>query len=817
MNKRILMVVTAFLCCIMIVMAEPVSPSAARQTAARFMENKGVTLKGEAMRAPRRAMGRATDNQEQTEASPYYVFNASASKGFVIVSGDDCVGDDLVLGYSQQGSFDATNIPANMQWWLDETSTQIAEMSRQGVKARTVALHDDVAPLVTASWNQGEMYYNPQNPYNAFCPETDGMLCVTGCMATALSQVLYYHRWPQGQLTGELPAYSMADGRVIDGLPATTFDWDNMVDDYQQPTTDVQQAAVAKLMRYCGQLVQMDYTPLGSNGYFYDVDMLARLFGYDQSVYSAQANEYTVSGWDELLYNELREGRPLVYTGYSTGGGHAFVIDGYQVHDDGGYFHVNWGWGGSGNGFFKISLLNPNMSGTGGSTTKDGYNNMQGALIGLMPAQQPTDSYARYLTSQMWNGTMNEHPHVFAVFNTSYMPGVFEVALAERHADGTMDCQNLFARQTLETVGYSCAVMGTDQKTIIKDFTLPENFTEGLTPGHHELVFVNKEADTDAQWRPVFGPNSYIELNISDDGLATDTVFHPLPQLTSSSRTLKVEGVKQCGLIQKITATIKNNSDDDYIGGLECAAYYLEGSKLRIVSIKRTGLMIEGNGTADVTFGLSLPMAGNYAIVITRDGEDISGTTLTDVKTAKGYVVHKSISIDELAFYCMEFQYSERPDEAGDPAYYLDITLGNGTPMEYNAVLLVNLYKSNGQGGYDPIVFPDIPYLYTWISLPSNYMVASSIRLPEALEPGEYGIEMLIANDFQSLMPNDYFVFAAGPFTIAPTTDISTADNGEWDANNGNAPWFTLDGRKLTSRPATKGMYIYKGKKQIIK
>ena len=114
-------------------------------------------------------------------------------------------------------------------------------------------------------------------------------------------------------MAAELPAYSTVNGRVMEALPTTTFDWDNMLDDYRLATTDEQQAAVAKLMRYCGQLIQMDYTPQISNGYFYDVDMLVNLFGYDQGLYMATADHYTVGGWDELLYNELREGRPLVF------------------------------------------------------------------------------------------------------------------------------------------------------------------------------------------------------------------------------------------------------------------------------------------------------------------------------------------------------------------------------------------------------------------------------------------------------------------------------------------------------------------------
>lgn len=265
-------------------MAEPVSPETARQAAARFLNKKGVSLKSEAMRAKNRAMGHS-DSGEQTEASPYYVFNATASQGFVVVSGDDCVGGNLVLGYMSQGSFDAEAVPDNLQWWLDMTATQISTLSRLGVKARTVALHNDIAPMVTTRWDQGV-------PYNAFCPMTDGKQCITGCMATALSQVMYYYRWPQGPIAEELPAYTMANGRVIDGLPVTSFDWDNMVDDYTKNTTEAQQAAVATLMRYCGQVIQMDYGPQLSNGRLYDTDLLVNSFGYDPVVFPAQPNIY---------------------------------------------------------------------------------------------------------------------------------------------------------------------------------------------------------------------------------------------------------------------------------------------------------------------------------------------------------------------------------------------------------------------------------------------------------------------------------------------------------------------------------------------
>ena len=818
--KRILTTaaLTAVISCTMTLMAEPVSPSIARQAAAKFLQAKGVELKNEAMRAGSRAMGRTTDGQETTEASPYYVFNAAASRGFVVVSGDDCVGDNLILGYTSKGSFDADNIPENMQWWLNATASQITELSRRAVKARSVDLHADVAPLVTTLWDQGEIIFNPQNPYNAFCPETDGQLCVAGCMATALSQVLYYHRWPQEPLAAELPAYSTVDGRVIEALPPTTFDWDNMVDDYRMATTDEQQTAVATLMRYCGQLIQMDYTPQVSNGTFYDLDMLVNQFGYDQGLYMACADHYTVGGWDELLYNELREGRPLVFAGLSTGGGHAFVIDGYEVQDGSGYFHVNWGWAGISDGFFKISLLNPDAEGTGGSSTSDGFCRGELALIGLQPTQHSEESYGRYLSGYKWDVEDNGQPHMFAVTNTSYMPGAFDIALTERDSDGTGGDSQLYASHTVDIVGLSCRGLLIDEgNSGIESLALPANFTEGLAPGHHELVFVNKEAGTSAPWRPLFGPNCYIEVNVSDEGLPTDTLFHPLPQLTASARSIKVDGLKQRGIAQTVTAAITNNSDDDYIGILECSTYYVENDELKAEArYMKTGIMIEANSKTDITLYTSTSMAGNYVLVLTSNGEDMTGTHLTNIKEAKGYIGHKSFTVGELTFQLQDLQYDERPDEEGNPAYYLDVTVANNTPLDYKAALVANLYIRNDEGGYAPFNFPGNPKTYCKIALQSNDWIKAHISLPEALPPGEYGVDLLIANNFKSLIPTDYFVFASGPISIKDPTGISDAPRLNDQGETRNAKWFSLDGRQLRARPSAKGIYIHQGKKQVI-
>lgn len=797
--------------------ADPITPATARLAAQRFLKAHGSQLKGEVLRArgqgilPATTAGEdvsTTQSPAEEEANAYYVFNATASRGFVIVSGDDCVGDNLVLGYATQGSFDANNVPMNMQSWLNDMGKQIAELSRLGVRAKTIAIHEDIDTLVTALWDQGANMYNSEDPYNRFCPEVNGLLSVTGCMATALAQVMYYHRWPQ-TLTGSLPSYNMKSGEVIDELPAVTFDWDNMLDTYHQETTDEQQTAVATLMRYCGQSVQMDYTPVISNGMVYDLDLLVTTFGYDQDVYLARANSYTPSGWDELLYNELRDGRPLVYMGFSTGGGHAFVIDGYQVKDETGYFHVNWGWDGAANGYFKINVLQPNNSGTGASSTSDGYNTDQRALIGLQPATKPLENYGRYLSDLGWNTVDNSQYNVMIPVNSSYKPGTFNIALAERDADGTIDYTRLYNEQTLEFKGFSYATLEG-----YKAISLPDITVEGLESGSHNLVFVNKESGTDAPWKALFGPSCYIEVNVDEDGQTTETLIHPMPKLTASSRYFHIDGLKQFGVRHNVSARI-TNSGEDYVGSVGCSVYYLDNNVLKIFErYYIAGCMIESGGTCEVNFAVSFPQPKKYVVLLTKQGDtrDITGSKLSDIKNTDGYIAHKTVNIEQLDFNCLSLTYKE-----GEYGAYFDMDMYNGTSMDYDAALVATIFRQNNEDIYEEVLFSDRNFISTYFDLNSHSRKNVYLYLPEPLEAGQYWIHLLIANDFRSFNLNDYFAFAAGPFTVDGTVGIAKIENEE--VNNGNEV-YDLQGRRLSEQESSipkKGLYIKNGKKFVVR
>ena len=792
--------------------ANPISVNQAQSVASRTLSGK--TLERVSLQRANQAPGHAA----------YYVFNAKAGRGFVVVSGDDCVGDNLVLGYADCGSFDAADVPVNMQEWLDAMASQISAMSRLGVKTRAVALHDAVAPLMTTKWGQGDNEFNPKHPYNALCPEVGGQLSCSGCMATALSQVLNYHRWPQDSIASDFPGYKLFSVQADMGpLPGVKFDWDNMVDDYANTaTTEAQQQAVAVLMRYCGQMLQMDYTPAVSNAYAYDIDVLINKFGIDQGVYLSRAYEYSVNQWDSLLYTELKEQRPLLHAGFSMGGGHAFVLDGYEVQDSVGYFHANWGWDGRSNGFYRIDVLNPYTSGTGGSTTSDGFCIKQNAVIGFQPAKSPVENYGRYLVSNEWNITADNVPHLFTALNTSYLPGKFAIGMAHRLDDGTIDYNNILAVDSVDFEGYSYAGLQ-ERSQAVYYFIVPEHIADALTPGSHRLVFVNKEVGTDAPWRPLFGPNCSVEFNVSDDGKTVDTIYHPRPKLTTTARTVKVTGLgglddmMMWGIKQTVTATVTNKNDDAYNGSLFCTLYRVDNDYLMGMEHNyETALLIEANGKATVDFAIYPAAAGNYVAVITDSKVNMTGRTLSNVKNAEGYVGQKNVTSKELTFALQNFKYTELEGAPGAPAACYDITLGNNTPMDYFAAILATTYKLDVVDSiYKPIVFPSgLDYQYNWVEIATNQRGDVSIPLEMQLEPGDYYVVFKMASDYDGQKISDYFGFAGVTFKIEETTGIKSVDSDQ-PANAGS--WFSLDGRRLDAQPTAKGVYVRQGKKYVVR
>jgi surface protein len=361
-NKRLLLTFLTLFAFYAVTFAVPISEETAREKAARFMLSKkeGTSSARSAQRFDGSSYGATLTSVEHQEA--YYVFNIDSVNGYVIVSGDDRMPD--VLGYAYHGTYKPEEIPENMRAWLQEYVEEYQYLqSHSDAKGAslTSVTGDAVLPLLDCTWNQ-------TFPYNNLCPKINSKTTYTGCVATAMAQVMYYHKWPK-QTTKAIPAYTTKSaGIYMPQIEITTIDWDNMVPSYgYNGGTSVQNQAVAKLMLLCGCAVEMNYGLDGSAAYC-NPNALTEYFGYNKlSVSEVRRSSYSSNTWNQMIYDEVKEGRPVLYSGESYDSGHQFVIDGYDNND---YFHVNWGWGGSQDNYFLLSSLN-------------GYNSSQRAIIGI--------------------------------------------------------------------------------------------------------------------------------------------------------------------------------------------------------------------------------------------------------------------------------------------------------------------------------------------------------------------------------------------------------------------------------------------------
>lgn len=319
-----------------------------------------------------------------TNTPGIYIFAAEDGEpGFIVAAANDEYPHAL-LGYSTENIFDPNNIPPQAQWWLDVMAQKVASPStpaagqRLSVKSKASTAKTDIPPMVSTVWDQSK-------PFNNMCPTVNGKRSVTGCVATAMAQIMDLWHWPANGTGGSVTLSGMTVN-----FNESTYDWANMIDNYNYSYTTQQANAVAKLMLDCGFASQMAYSPDGSGASDFNAGIgMLKHFNYDKHLQYVLREWYTDQDWANLIYDELYNGRPIMLCGDDGTIGHAFVCDGYQVSND--LFHINWGWGGYYNGFFVITELNPQGTGIGGGSGDAGYNRRNSALIGIEP---PVDGHS---------------------------------------------------------------------------------------------------------------------------------------------------------------------------------------------------------------------------------------------------------------------------------------------------------------------------------------------------------------------------------------------------------------------------------------
>ena len=377
--------------------AEDISLQKARSTAEMFFNNCGVSTRA----GSKLTLVNANEIAETRSPSEayYYIFNREGG-GFVIISALDAALP--VLGYSLEHSFvtEEDGMPENLSQMLELYRYQISERRRSGVPATedefgkwreattlTRAGIPDAIDLQTADWGQGA-------PFNRLCPlDTSGKKTITGCTATAISEVMHFHKWPVAG-HGTLPGYTKNNNITIPDLPlGHEYQWDKMLPKYKNVTyTEEQADAVARLMYDVGVMCQAKYgNSSTSAGSASGVPRLATYMYYDKSIILNYHNYLTDDQWRTILREEIGGGRPVVcFANIPAGGaGHNFVIDGYDAE---GRFLVNWGWNAGSNGYYHVGAF------------YNSYNIGQIGYTRIMPDKGGSYEYNMYLRSHTPDG-----------------------------------------------------------------------------------------------------------------------------------------------------------------------------------------------------------------------------------------------------------------------------------------------------------------------------------------------------------------------------------------------------------------------------
>ena len=515
---RFLTLITSLLLTSVLVHAGQITEQEALAKAKTFMQGKRFKTSGR----------RLTPGKQVNQTFKHlYVFNVEADEGFVIVSGDDRT--QSILGYAYTGEINMGQMPCNMKWLLSYYDTAIGQLGDDFAQSASTTLssatYAEIPAIVGTQWGQGD-------PYNAQCPQHEGERCITGCVATAMAQIMNHNRWPQSQTT-EIPAYTTNTLHIsMPALPAKQFNWDNM------PA-----AGIAELMLYCGQAVKMDYTTAASGAMFGDVpEAMKSIFGYSTAASLASRASYTDEQWVDMIYKELQEGYPVLYFGQSaTDGGHAFIVDGYAD----GKYHINWGWNGYCDGFFTLDNLNPNM--------ENGFNLGQEMVINAWrPAGAADTNRPKTLVKGITPSTRS--------IERTAMGEAFPTFTVTATVASDMDIQaTIQTGLALYDDNGMVTILAQDSHdfAVGDSYTMEKEVTIGadIQPGEYRIVSVNRINDSDTWISDQGSAGRYIAVTVAE----TSMTLQPMPKSSNEKNTIEFGIHTIDGITYRLVSEYGNN------------------------------------------------------------------------------------------------------------------------------------------------------------------------------------------------------------------------------------------------------------------
>lgn len=706
MKKSFLFLITLIVS--MVAMAGPVTPDEARQNVAKFMNPRraaAVTQNREALRLVSTSHYKVRQN---TLAPSYYIFNVGQGEGYVIAAADDRV--PAVLGYSNRGQIDPENMPENMKEWLQGYNDQLEYLNNhpEASVARRTVTGEAISPMLDARYSEGPIAWNQTEPFNNFCPLDGSSHSLVGCVATAMAQLMYYWKYPAAT-TDTIPGYTTKTRKIqMPEIPAATaIDWDNMLPRYTGYETDAQKNAVANLMLLCGTAVEMDYKfDISNSSDVLAARALRDYFDYDEATNYRLRVDYREGEWNQKVYDELKAGRPLLYGGLSSAGGHAFIVDGYGGDD---YFHINWGWSGQSNDYFLLSILDSkNSSGSGASKSADGYSFGQGAIFGLQPNTGKPDKELHLMTATagaIFCDTVMTRKSIDEIFKINLGFGIVNHWDATYKFDIGMACVDAYGQMLYVASMGSDIELGpdwgiTDPAGLAMDLTLGQGVDE-LTC---YVIPVSRPAGTSI-WYPSIGAyDYYVGINVKDNTLR---LFPPVFNLNG---TMAYTGKKEAKTPIPVQTTITNNGT------------FWKGELFFMLNGKMTGghhFDIEAGQTKNVDFTVIPDSVGKYEIAIATRQYN-SKTGLFDYMP---FIVD-SVTVDAAAVANLTLKYDVTNATnyvVKESTLKLLVVATNDGNDTYENQILAELYKAGHDGYY---------YITTTLKKDVKIGVGETVQLP---------------------------------------------------------------------------------------
>lgn len=552
----------------------------------------------------------------------YYVFNVGKQDGYVIVSGEDET--EEILGYSDQGSFDAEELPDGLKYLMDCYAEEI-EWVRNNKRFLTRSSFEDAFSTIQLDESKLPYWYQHE-PFNKKCPVEGG---VVGCGPIAMAQLMYYHKYPS-VIKSEIPSHLEGTPSVAAG---TALNWNLLTNDIQGMTEKAQEDAAANLGLYCGLALSAEYEvdekPSTSSFGQHVVYAMAKYFGYNPSMEYLERNNYSSYEWQVLIHTEMSKNRPVFYGGQSATGGHAFLLYGY----DHGLYNINFGWGRhSKNGFYRLSVADtftPREDYKG--VVK--YNFNQGALVGVSP-YSGTSSYQPRLTVYGM-GDFSDQILSRSVSDTKYP--AFNVKFNVENSNpvtlsfltGCALFQN--GVQIGETF-WSNLPIQTYQKNYVQSIEQSIQIGSDIPDGTYRLCPVSRE---EGQAEPVADYASshyYIEVKIEGGNMSLKAHNSNGVKLRANSFGLPEGIVQKETLALEFEATLENTSEIDYNGDIKVCTS-TSGKKETVLAA--TQVTIAPGEKKDITLSYVPHEAGSRVVYLLDKVNNKLGEVTINVQHAE--------------------------------------------------------------------------------------------------------------------------------------------------------------------------------------